>query len=192
LVAQPGTGFDGEALAYNSNDGLLYRYGGGAVFQSIIPTSGATTNIFLDRVVADYAHALTYRPASDDFLLAAGDSLYAVATNGILQGLAMIDITNPGGYKGLVSVDVASVEENEGETFQLYPNPATDRLFIELDDLNTGSVVIYSIDGKVLAEYRLNGLQNGSIDISDLPSGIYTFELNKYGQVSRRSFVVSK
>ena len=58
LVAQPGTGSDGEAIAFNSLNGLIYRYGCCQLFQSIDPSNGTVTDIFLSGgTPADFAHA---------------------------------------------------------------------------------------------------------------------------------------
>lgn len=192
LVAQPGTGFDGEAIAYNSNDGLLYRYGGGTLFQSIVPATGTTTPIFLDRPVDNFAHALVYRSATNDFLFAAGDTLYTLQTNGILQTLTAFDPSYTGGYKGLVSADVSSVEEIDDSTFELYPNPASDALTINVMAEMIQSAAIYASDGKLVKTLQLSAMNTQVVSIRDLPNGTYTLVLTDQDGDLRRNFVVAK
>lgn len=64
---------------------------------------------------------------------------------------------------------------------KLYPNPATEQLFIEgadLELLNNATVEIYSIDGKLAKRVNTNGYGRTEINISDLTSGFYSVKLN--------------
>jgi hypothetical protein len=54
----------------------------------------------------------------------------------------------------------------------IYPNPATDKLFIEGADQAT--IRLYSLDGRLLS----TSVYNGSLDISNYEKGIYLLELH--------------
>jgi len=74
--------------------------------------------------------------------------------------------------------DLTSTTTLQEANINVYPNPATDYLFID----NYGSnqikkVEVYSLDGKLVNEFsNLNGL-NTSININDLNAGIYLLKL---------------
>jgi bilirubin oxidase len=69
--------------------------------------------------------------------------------------------------------------QNENSTsFSLYPNPSSNRLYINLKDANTEIyyVTISTITGRVVMMLPQPEWQNG-IDISSLESGVYTFQM---------------
>lgn len=64
---------------------------------------------------------------------------------------------------------------------KLYPNPATDKLYIEgadLNLLNDATIEILSIDGKLAKRVKTNDYNRAEINISDLNSGFYIVKLN--------------
>ncbi|WP_353165289.1 T9SS type A sorting domain-containing protein [Empedobacter brevis] len=78
----------------------------------------------------------------------------------------------------------ASKEENLALTdysftnhLQLYPNPASDKIFVKADNLN--SVELYDLQGRKIT-FQLN--PDHSIDVSSLPKGVYIVKLNINGQ----------
>ncbi|HLP21235.1 MAG TPA: T9SS type A sorting domain-containing protein, partial [Chitinophagales bacterium] len=69
---------------------------------------------------------------------------------------------------------------------RVYPNPATDRLFI-LAPLLPTEVNIYNIAGS-LVNHTMHPA-NGVIDISTLPAGIYIAEVKANGTTARCRWV---
>ncbi len=68
----------------------------------------------------------------------------------------------------------------EERTFNIYPNPASDRVFINLPESNTQAAAeIWSIKGQLLVRKQLlsSGHADGIIDIQYLPAGIYLIKL---------------
>ncbi|GHU95467.1 hypothetical protein FACS1894156_5120 [Bacteroidia bacterium] len=70
---------------------------------------------------------------------------------------------------------VAGGEEGQGAQLFIYPNPATDRLTITSDLLDTESLIeIYDINGKLAASHRVRPQGNSiTITITNLPPGSY-------------------
>lgn len=67
--------------------------------------------------------------------------------------------------------------------FKVYPNPATGRVFINLDEPSV--IGIYSISGKLVKQKNISVLQS-FIDISELHSGVYFIKaLNKYSKAQK-------
>lgn len=64
----------------------------------------------------------------------------------------------------------ALVSEEEESLLQLYPNPASDRLFIRNADLLTSEIVIYDLVGHVVLRSKMT---EQGIDISQLNTGTY-------------------
>ncbi|WGF93713.1 T9SS type A sorting domain-containing protein [Aequorivita marisscotiae] len=67
-----------------------------------------------------------------------------------------------------------SIQGYNSEKFKLYPNPATDRLFIKSEDAQIIKTIVYSISGKRILEGEPI---EGALDITSLAKGMYFLEL---------------
>ena len=68
---------------------------------------------------------------------------------------------------------VALVKENSSElNINIYPNPAEDKINIELKNETKGNVVITNQLGQVVKEMNIDGKEL-TIDVEDLTSGVY-------------------
>ena len=85
-----------------------------------------------------------------------------------------------GGMMGqfIVTGTMGTNQNATNTNFSLYPNPANDRLFINLKDSETEIyyVTISTITGRVVMMLPQPEWQNG-IDISSLEAGVYTFQM---------------
>jgi len=89
-----------------------------------------------------------------------------------------LDSINPGTYQ----VDHTGIIETGKNGWMVFPNPAQDRLFVHANKVSNETIFIKDVFGRLLLNTVANGLET-SIDISDLPSGIYTLEWN--GKVAK-------
>jgi hypothetical protein len=81
--------------------------------------------------------------------------------------------------------DDAALEENS-TTFNIYPNPVNDRLFVEAE-AKIEEVVIYDIFGRQQVTVTTSLQGNLSIDLSDLNSGIYFVKVKtENGEIAKR------
>ncbi len=85
-----------------------------------------------------------------------------------------------GGMMGqfIVTGNMATNQNATNTNFSLYPNPANDKLFVNLKDTATEIyyVTISTITGRVVMMLPQPEWQNG-IDISSLEAGVYTFQM---------------
>lgn len=85
-----------------------------------------------------------------------------------------------GGMMGqfIVSAPLSTNENAPSTAFSLYPNPANDRLFVNLKDasMEIYYVTISTIQGRVVMMLPQPEWKNG-IDISSLEAGVYTFQM---------------
>jgi hypothetical protein len=83
---------------------------------------------------------------------------------------------------------ILAVEENPGQPFTLYPNPATRRIHLQ-GDFPAGAPVFLSLtdmQGRVV----LAQPQVGSEVELNLPSGVYSWYVEAGGQVSRGRLII--
>ena len=85
-----------------------------------------------------------------------------------------------GGMMGqfIVKSTLATTDFSPSTKFSLYPNPANDKLFVNLKDASTEIyyVTIATITGRIVMMLPEPQWQNG-IDISSLEAGVYTFQM---------------
>lgn len=75
--------------------------------------------------------------------------------------------------------------------FQLFPNPASETVAVRWDGPEAGELRIFATDGRLLHTQSLVGGQS-SIDLSELPSGIFLVQLQSRGQVGTQRLAVQR
>ncbi|MFC2100429.1 C10 family peptidase [Bacteroidota bacterium] len=107
-------------------------------------------------------------------ITSSGDKLLLVfVTDSINNGLGWQVV-----YKG-INVGIEEYTLNEVHVF---PNPASNHLFIEWEtDINTDIVLeLFDITGKIIQKRNINGISQKkySLDVSELKTGVYILRLN--------------
>lgn len=110
-------------------------------------------------------------------------------------------LTSPGcdviPYKYPVSVEETTVENNIVANLKLYPNPATDKVIVEIENGNLENeavLTLIDLSGKVIFQERLyDGLVNRKheVNVSTLSSGYYILNINDGNQLLSQKFMVN-
>jgi hypothetical protein len=74
---------------------------------------------------------------------------------------------------------------NANNTISIYPNPATDQLFIKTENIQPQTTTIYDVNGCIIKTMPFKP----EIDVDNLSSGIYIIELTNNDEVARKRFV---
>ncbi len=117
---------------------------------------------------------------------------YAIIDDQPLQGinfyrLKMIDIDGQFSYSNIVAVKI-----NQDSKLQIFPNPVNRFLFVEANGKGENAIVqIVDGQGRKLKEIKiiLNGETSFSIDVSNLPGGMYYLILHKNEETEIRKFI---
>jgi len=113
-----------------------------------------------------------------DFLELCNVHFHAVQPDGrpdyVFDDVAHID-------SSVVCVISAVEETKKIETFKMFPNPTTGKLYLQIaGGVNLPvAIQIISLDGRVLIQQTFNSSLNIEIDVSSLPSGIYFLQMQK-------------
>ncbi|OFY85301.1 MAG: hypothetical protein A3F72_19155 [Bacteroidetes bacterium RIFCSPLOWO2_12_FULL_35_15] len=72
---------------------------------------------------------------------------------------------------------LTDIHENDNQVgIEIYPNPATDKLFINISKIGPYNVAIYDITGKIVKSQTVS--QNEIIDLSTIESGLYFVKIS--------------
>ena len=112
---------------------------------------------------------------------ASSHSVFSVPTTGIyyigFQDAGSVAPNMDGGQSiEEFSVSIASgIQSETKKDFAIYPNPATDKLVVEVPNQNVTKIQIFNITGALVLESELSA--NNIVDVSILMSGVYVVKL---------------
>jgi uncharacterized delta-60 repeat protein len=117
---------------------------------------------------------------------------YSILDKEPLQGinfyrLKMVDADDKFTYSSIVAVKITSDIK-----LHIFPNPATKILFVETDGNNENATVqIVDAGGRKLKEMKvfLNGETSFSVDVSNLPKGVYNLIVHKREKTEVERFI---
>lgn len=84
--------------------------------------------------------------------------------------------------------------EGEGimeENISIYPNPATDMVFISSNEA-ISSIMIIDMSGKTIMEYQNGELFNEGIDISQFSAGMYIIRIETINTINNKQLIITK
>ncbi|WP_340155351.1 T9SS type A sorting domain-containing protein [uncultured Winogradskyella sp.] len=114
-----------------------------------------------------------------------------VEVGDIISGLADIFFDfNPAITTNTVStefVEPLSVDEFSGQSIQLFPNPATDKLEI-ISNTIINKLSVNDINGRQFRDIKISSLDY-SLDVSGLSTGVYFLEIHSGGKKSTKKFI---
>jgi hypothetical protein len=109
-----------------------------------------------------------------------------VATSGTFS----VSVTNTSGCSAsdVIQVTVESClgVEEIAQNFRIYPNPTSQLINIESEGIWIQNIIIYDLQGRMWKNEVVNG-QTSTIDISQLPSGMYQMEITSEQGVHHQS-----
>ncbi len=84
-----------------------------------------------------------------------------------------------------------SEENSEARSFDLYPNPAVNKVHVEVEDSRISSVTIYNMNGQVLDQMSYTrALSKVTVDVSQLIPGMYILKLHTLeGEILNKQFL---
>lgn len=79
------------------------------------------------------------------------------------------------------------IEELDIGSLKIYPNPVSDKLFVESDNIIVSNGEIYTIEGRKVLQFTLDG--NNSVDVGSLSKGSYLLKLETNKGIEVFSFI---
>jgi hypothetical protein len=92
-------------------------------------------------------------------------------------------------YTILFTLDDTFVSDLSDNSFRVYPNPAKDKIYVELST-GFGHIRLFNITGLQVLESTGNS-EKVILDVKNLPSGIYLLKLsNTEGQIYTQKIII--
>lgn len=82
-----------------------------------------------------------------------------------------------------------SVQQNAGTSVTVFPNPARDVIFIELENSGQAEITFFDVDGKTVMTEVFDGYRH-QINVAALAKGTYLIQVNSEGKVLKREQIV--
>lgn len=113
---------------------------------------------------------------------------------GLIDEVKIMDYAlTPEEVEKLYKESVVATHEftNIPKSLVIYPNPVSDVLTIQLspDDYHSGLISIYTMDGNLIKEKKIEYTSAIQLDVKDLKEGIYTLVLKSESIYSRTIFI---
>jgi PKD repeat protein len=126
-----------------------------------------------------------------------GETLDSIVV--LQNGIYGVEITKGACVDTSVCLNVTWVgieEDNSDQLLELYPIPATDKLFIRLHqplakNESIELLNIYSLSGKEIATYKSFSAKEIILDVSRFPKGVYVIKLKVDQRLFVRKFIIS-
>jgi hypothetical protein len=146
---------------------------------------GVDGNINFDyRIILD-----TFQPIQINGVKATSDGgLFATLYN-LITGTTNVIKFMPNGFIGLINI-----ETGEKETIKVYPNPAKDFVYVDIEASNfeKGEVELFDMQGKLVKKAKLSAKQGNRVDVSNLNAGAYTYNVSLNGKTISGKVIVGK
>lgn len=105
----------------------------------------------------------------------ANDAVWAPSENGIYQ-VEVVDSNGCSGISNPVQLNNASIVENEFENYTIYPNPASEAIYIDKTTDNSKQLVIYDSLGKLVHQQTITQ-GHTQVELNAFKSGIYCIKI---------------
>lgn len=192
-----GNGFkmDLADAAYTTVDYNMMEQLGGATWGSATSLAAWSSNRGFDQhsitgnpmFTSTTAPNYNLMPLAGSAVVDAGHPTLSVATD--YTGSNRIGVSDIGAFE-VQSVTTGLQTSAEDENFHVYPNPAKDRITVQLLDENA-TIFLYDAAGKRVFENRSSVMQTSIIETSNLPRGLYVLLVQSTNGTTSKKVVLN-
>ena len=76
-----------------------------------------------------------------------------------------------------------------GNLINIYPNPTSDKLFVNTSDVTVSQYEVYDLQGRLVKSAKVNDLKSFDIDLNDIFSGMYLVQIYSNNGVSSHKII---
>jgi len=189
---------EGPFTVFAPTDAAFDALPDGTVDALLADPTGDLTTVLLYHVLGADVRSTDLTDGQTATTLNAQDIIVTINTDGVFINDAKVstaDIVTDNGVvhvlDGVLIPNLSSTSDIELATFNVYPNPTSDFIQIEFNDIDTRDGEIRLIDnaGKVVKTVRGNEI-NSNINVSDVSTGIYLLEFRNSDSRSYKKLII--
>lgn len=186
------------------NSGNVYTtgyYSSSAIFGTISLTSSGVNDIFIvkydENGIVNWAISAGGESNTDVGLGIIADNNGSLIMTGYFQSatanFGSLQLTNSSLYQDMfvtkISLLTSNNEINSESKFNIFPNPATEIMSIEIPTITKDDIIsIYNLQGQLLLQQPMQKAKI-EIDISNLAKGLYVILLNSNDGIAVKKFI---
>ena len=97
-------------------------------------------------------------------------------------------------FKPTGLINLTNIETGEKETIKVYPNPAKDYVYVDIEATNfeKGEIELFDMQGKLVKKAKLSAKQGNRVDVSNLNAGAYTYNVSLNDKTLSGKVIVGK
>jgi len=201
------TDSDGNAYVVGTTEGYELHYGNSTIATTMGGNHATVFKIGTDGALMDHLQAGNIPPYGTSFghAIAVADADNILVTGGFSASVAFGDdiLTSTASINWQdmfvcklfndFSIGMDATESSEQEV-RMYPNPASDRIFIAISDADAAQgteVEIYSVTGGLVRKASLHGSLM-TVSVEGLVDGMYIIAVRSNGHVERQRVIVQR
>ena len=173
---------DGEALAFNTVENLMYRYGGGpgGDWVSLDLATLAEVTISTMSGLDTWGGALAYREGQNKFVLGLGETLYNVLPDGTTTVLSDISASLINSdFKGMVKATLTGINDLSTTSVSIFPNPTNNIVNVDLGNvIGSAYYSLFTIDGRMVETKNTPNNSIFTVDLTNKANGVYFLKIN--------------
>lgn len=163
---------------------------------TVLGTGANGMNVQFDASASKNATSYEWDFGDGNTLTGVVQPLHTYVTPGLFY-IVKLTVTNDCGDTSVKRYRLSEIgidEYTAASRVNVYPNPANDQLNIEWDPqiINDPNIALYGADGRLLLQYQTSGNFDGlhRLDISHLPSGVYTLRMSAGDRIITEQVIV--
>ncbi|NNE15152.1 MAG: T9SS type A sorting domain-containing protein [Saprospiraceae bacterium] len=191
---------DGPFTLFAPTDDAFSALPDGTIDALLADPSGALTDILLYHAIAGDIRSTDLVDGTTATTINGKDVNITINSNGVFINDAQVTVADIVTDNGVVHVidavllpPTSSIESIDLAKFIVYPNPTSNYINIEMEDIdiNNSKLNIITIQGRIIGRVQGNDL-NSQIDVSSLNEGTYFLEFTNENNRYYKKLVISK
>ncbi|MCJ8289930.1 MAG: right-handed parallel beta-helix repeat-containing protein [Crocinitomicaceae bacterium] len=144
-------------------------------------------------LLADASNLIWINPTANDYQLAVGSQAINTGTD-LVSAIVMVDLNGYPRPSGL-SYDIGayedspdlSITENSAIQVRVFPNPASNYLNLEYDDIDIKEITLVDLNGRLIKSFSPNHV----LQLTNIPRGLYVIHIHsKNGNISSSKLMI--
>lgn len=89
----------------------------------------------------------------------------------------------------ITDLNSSSAKDFEAFGYNVYPNPFTDEMNVSLGDKVIQGIHLTDLNGRIVKTFNVSGMNNATLNVSDLASGVYLLNVKADGVTATKKVV---